>query len=180
MLDFSSGARLSKGHIQCDAGDNRLPSLVLRQPMTLNGAPKIDDLFLGDRLKEVLIVIQISVDCWSLPHKFSPCLVNNLLQKHNSKQHANSLKGQNRGILGGSNIPPAGSSADPLAPALKKLTTCAGKFPQSVDHGDTGNLNHAIRIVQPLHFDESYGGKELAKDRAIGAAERFGIVPIGF
>jgi hypothetical protein len=57
MLDLLRSLSLGEGHIEGQAGNNRVPGFVLRDSTTFDRTPKIDDLFFGHTFKEVLIPI---------------------------------------------------------------------------------------------------------------------------
>lgn len=55
MFGLSDCSRLGKSHVQSDASDDGLPRLVLGKAAPLDGAPEVDDLFLGYAVKKILI-----------------------------------------------------------------------------------------------------------------------------
>jgi hypothetical protein len=55
MLDLAGALAPGKGHIQCHASNDRLPRLILRQPLSSNGAPEKDYLFFRHILEKVLL-----------------------------------------------------------------------------------------------------------------------------
>lgn len=72
VLDLSNSARFSKGHIERDSCDDRLPGFVLRQPVPFERAPKVDDLFLGYRFEKILIAVQVRFYCLGIAHRSLP------------------------------------------------------------------------------------------------------------
>ena len=59
MLDLFAGPGLGEGHVEGNAGDHRLPSLVLGKAAALDRTPEVDNFLLGHTLEKVLIAFYV-------------------------------------------------------------------------------------------------------------------------
>jgi len=75
MLDLLDSARFGKGHIQSDAGHDRLPGLIFGEPQSFVRTPEIDDLFFRNAFEEVLVGFVLRPGYRSMSHCDEPWAV---------------------------------------------------------------------------------------------------------
>lgn len=68
MLDLPGALALCERHIQGDPRDDRLPGLILRQSLSLDGAPEKDNLLFRHVLEKVLLAFMEGRGCRVISH----------------------------------------------------------------------------------------------------------------
>ena len=68
VLDLPGSFAFGECHIQRDAGHDRLPCVVVRQPFALDRAPMMHNLVFGDAVEELLFAFWLGYGNRMVPH----------------------------------------------------------------------------------------------------------------